>query len=100
MWGCPNCQEKLNRKIIACPKCGGRASFICADCFKELPDGKHNYCGFHLQERKQQRIQTLKHVGEGAGTVVAVAVTVVSTPVKEAISHVDVEDIAKNILKK
>ena len=100
MWGCPNCQEKLNRKTITCPKCGGRATFICAECFKELPDGKHNYCGFHLQERRQQQMQTLKHVGEGAVGVVAVTVTMVSKPVKEALKNADVVvDFAKDILK-
>ena len=98
MWACTNCHKRLSRKLTTCPKCGGKANYICAECYKDLPDGKHNYCGFHQQQKHEELMESLKKAGEVAGGAVA---AVVLTPVKKVINDPEViKDVADRSLHK
>ncbi len=87
MWACTNCHKRLSRKLTICPKCGGKANYICAECFKDLPNGKHNYCGFHQQQKREERKEALKKAGGAVGAAVGVVSTVMLTPLKNAVEN-------------
>ena len=93
MWGCPTCKKRESRKLIKCPKCGETLTFICAKCYKPLPNGKYNYCGFHLQEQKENS----KHIAENVGKAAVGAAVLVVGKAKNIINKEKAERVIEII---
>ena len=57
-----------------CPKCGNVLYYVCQECHKKLDDGSKKYCISCEQKRenkKQEKLDTLKKVGPGVVAGVA-----------------------------
>lgn len=94
---CKECskQKRFKREIIDCPECGAELSFVCADCWKVLPNGRDKYCTSCEVKRKQRvenAVDTVKTVGKGAVAVLAVGVTVLTNGGKLLDAAADLAD--------
>lgn len=81
--GCINSECVAHQKHIFfreddyyCPKCGNGLVFVCCECYRpfEVQDNSKKYCVSCEQERenkKQEKLDTLKKVGPGVVAGVA-----------------------------
>lgn len=61
-----------------CSKCGNKLSYVCADCFKQLPDDSQKYCITCAANRKDKKDTAKSAVGKIGGGVLAVGGIVLS----------------------
>ncbi|MBW7571627.1 hypothetical protein [Caproiciproducens faecalis] len=61
-----------------CSKCGNKLSYVCADCFKQLPDDSQKYCITCAAKRKDTKDTVKNAVGKIGGGVFAVGGIVLS----------------------
>ena len=91
--GCTNPDCKAYKKIhykkadAFCLKCGNQLSFVCAECWKPMEDGKAKYCISCAAEKEQHRAETwdtVKKVGGGAAAAVGAVVVAVPKMLKDS----------------
>ena len=81
--GCTNFECIAYKKVhykkddVFCLKCGSQLSFVCADCWKPIEDGKAKYCISCAAEKEQHRAEKWDAVKTGGGRVIAVTGTTV-----------------------
>ncbi len=61
-----------------CSKCGNKLSYVCADCFKQLPDDSQKYCITCAARRKDKKDATKNGAKKIGGGVLAVGGIVLS----------------------
>ncbi len=79
-----------------CTKCGERISFVCAECWKPMEDGKKKYCISCAAKRAQRRAEkwdAVKKTGGKVAAVVGSAVVAVPQLVKNS------DKLAKDVKK-
>lgn len=81
--GCTNFECRAYKKVhykkddVFCLKCGNQLSFVCAECWKPMEDGKEKYCISCAAEKEQHRAEKWDVVKKGGGKVIAVVGTAV-----------------------
>lgn len=85
--GCTNPECKTYKKTHYkkddgfCPKCGNPLSFVCAECWKPMEDGKVKHCISCAAEKEQHRAEKRDALKKGGSKVIAVAgAAVVAVP--------------------
>lgn len=81
-----NCVARKNRIHYKstddyCPKCGRPLSFVCRDCFKQMPDDTQQYC-VECAAKHKDRQDHFKEGAEKFGTVLLAAAGSVAVGVK------------------
>lgn len=77
--GCINPECKAYKKIHYkyddefCLKCGSPLSFVCAECWKPMAEGKDRYCVSCSAEKEQKRAQKMAAAKKYGGQAVAFA---------------------------
>lgn len=83
--GCINTDCKAYKKIHYkkddefCLKCGNQLSFVCAECWKPMENGKKKYCISCAALKEQKRAANWTAVKNGGGKAVAVVSTATVT---------------------
>ena len=98
----PNCESythktKYNDRYIYCPMCGEKLTYVCADCWSELPHSTEKYCDGCKEKRrikKEEKQQKLMDSGIKVAQTAATVVGAVGTVVKNG------DQIIKVIKKK
>ena len=85
--GCTNPECKVYKKVHYkkndeyCLKCGKPLSFVCAECWKPMEEGKDKYCVSCSAKKEQNRAQKVATVKKyGSQAVVLAGTAVVSIP--------------------
>lgn len=106
--GCTNPDCKAYKKIhykkadAFCLKCGNPLSFVCAECWKPMEDGKERYCISCAAEKEQHRAEgwdTVKKVGGAVGAAVLAVPAVIKNSDKLAKDAKKAAEAAVKVIK-
>ena len=61
-----------------CSKCGNKLSYVCADCFKQLPDDSQKYCITCAAKRNDKKDAAKNAAAKIGGVVLTVGGAVLS----------------------